>query len=74
MENKILIDVERFEELIRTQQEHNLLLDVVFSEEHARLNYDKTAVYFEPCTEVLKLLHPHAYNQILEKLKECENV
>ena len=72
MENKILIAVERFEELIRTERNYVLLFKAVYNEEASRLNYDDTSLYFEPNTEVLKLLHPKDYTNIFEKLKTAK--
>lgn len=74
-ENKISIDLERYDELLTAENELQLAKQILFNEKN-HLNYDKSAVYFEIDKSQVKLVFPCDYNLHFMGLqkKEGENV
>lgn len=73
-ENKVLISLDRYNELLTAETCKTLLEELLFANESVRLNYDKSALYFEPNGDVVKMLFPINYKATLEKLKDDLNV
>jgi hypothetical protein len=67
--NKIVLDAERFEELVATEKELILLKSILFSENSARLSYDRTGLYFEIDDKILKAIYPSERRILFERLK-----
>ena len=67
-ENKVLISLDRYNELILSEENLEILKSALFDEEKVRLGYDKKHLVFEPKYEIIKLLLPLEYRHTLENL------
>lgn len=74
-ENKVLIDLDRYDELLTAEHDLQLAKQILFNDCN-RLSYDKKEVYFNVDTAQVKLAFPCDYNLHLIGLrkKEGENV
>ena len=72
-ENRMVtVDVERYEGLILTDSQYDILLDALY--EGARLSYDKQKLYFggDSVDILLRLYTPLRYKTTLNALKEMD--
>jgi hypothetical protein len=67
-ENKVLISLDRYNELILAEENLEILKSALFDEEKVRLGYDKKHLIFEPSHKVVKALLPLDYRHTLENL------
>ena len=67
-ENKVLISLDRYNELILAEQNLEILKTALFDNANVRLSYDKEHLLFEPKSEIVKALFPITYRQTLENL------
>ena len=67
-ENKVLISLDRYNELILAEENLEILKSALFDEETVRVSYDKKHLIFEPSHEVVKALLPFDCRKTLENL------
>lgn len=74
-ENKVLIDLDRYDELLTAEHDLQLAKGILFNDCN-RLSYDKNGVYFNVDEAQVKLVFPCDYNLHLIGLqkKEGKNV
>lgn len=74
-ENKVLITLDRYNELINAETQNEMIRTALFDGESVRLSYNKQHLLFEPNGYTVKCIYPFCYEQKLKSLtKENENV
>ena len=68
----VRIGRDEYVELLNTDFQHGLLMDVIFNS--ARLSYDKNKLAFDSydIVDIVKLIAPHRYEKVFNALKEME--
>lgn len=73
-ENRIFVkaDIERYEQLITTEEDYNLLVSVLL--ETARLSYDKKELIFcdSSIMSIMRAVAPYGVQRRIAELKEAE--
>lgn len=69
----VRIGRDEYVELLNTDFQHGLLMDVIFNS--ARLSYDKNKLAFDSydIVDIVKLIAPHRYEKVFNALKEMED-
>lgn len=68
--NEVTISMDKFVDLTATDLKVRIFLNMLFK--NARLNYDKSDLFFPNTEEVLKAFAPEQYEETFRALKEME--